>query len=327
MTDLNLLKAEAERWRTEGLNNRQLTVKLAEMLSYRFGERPTQALIMDVLRDREAGKCPSASTIQAGLKDFESRQAQRHQQGTLGPATWPEEIRAEATALLINLDGWARQQSDRVVQTVRQESDESIRRAREEAEDRRRDQDLALARASAAEAEARQAQAAREVAEKLLAEARVRNDGLESNIHRMEQEVQRLRDAMESQRHEAAKEKTELQAAQERKLGLIMDQHQRDRDGWQSEVSHLEQLLTASDETIKRLRLELQREVDLSDGMRKDLEKMRKSLQTATDETFGLKALIAGHEARAVVMQRELDRVRKPVRSGAKLAFKRRLAK
>jgi chromosome segregation ATPase len=324
LIDNTILVKEVESLRREGLSNRQIAAKLAEIISYRFQERPTQALIMDLLRDRDAGKCPSFSTIQAGLKDFQMRQAEQRK-GPLGPETWPNELRVEATEVLANLDRWASAKAEKEVDEIRRKAELDVSEALRKVDQAERDRDLALSRAGASEDEARLAQQARETAEKHLVDARARIDEMQTHATHLTESVAHLQLQLEETSSNHELEVSAKEADYKQKMDRLMGEYHRDKDASLKEISKLEQLITASEETIKRLRMDVQREVDRSEGMRSELSDLRAEMKSENAQNMELRLQLADRQGHIHSMEKELLRLSKLRGRVAQVQRKRRL--
>jgi chromosome segregation ATPase len=310
LIDHSILAKEVDALRSEGLNNRQIATKIAEIISYRFRERPTQALIMDLLRDRDAGKCPSASTIQAGLKDFQVKQAEQRK-GPLGPESWPNELRVEATEVLANLDRWATAKAEKEVDAIRRRADLDVSEALTKVDQAARDRELALNQAAVSDDERKQAQEARERAEKSLVDARARIDEMQTHAAHLSDSVTHLQAQLEETRSNHEVEKAEREADFKQQMDRLLGEYHRDKDANLKEISRLEQLLTAGEETIKRLRMDVQREVDRSEAMRSELAGVREEIKSANTENIELRLQLAERNGRLDGLEKDVARLSK----------------
>jgi len=327
MLNQDLLQSEVLAFRRQGLSNRQITAKLAEIISYRFRERPTQALIMDLLRDRDAGKCPSASTIQSGLKDFLEKQAEQRK-GPLGPESWPDELRVEATEVLSNLDRWATAKAEQAVDEIRRKADQAVSDALAKSNQAERDRDLAISQTQQAEENRAKAELAREESEKHLVDVRARLEELQIHAERLSETVNLLQVQMEETRVRHEGETAAKEADFQQKMDRLLDEYHRDKDAKTLEINKLEQLLTAGEETLKRLRVDVQREVDRSELMRSEMADVRAENKLANADNLELRLALAEKNGQIDRLEKDvarLSRLRGHITSPVKAPRKSRL--
>lgn len=301
--DEAVLRKEIANFRMEGLSNRQVTVRIADLLVTRYGTRPTQAMLMSLLSDPAAGKSPSTSTIQQGLKDYFAKAGNAKE--PLGPPDWPAELRTRATDIFAGLTRLAQEEAAREIDEYRTEADVRVSQAQTEAQDAERDRDRAQLAADAAIKAVEAANVAREAAERQVSELTGRLSEAQSSADRLLAENERLSKQVEEQRQSFTKENDELRSAHDKKLSELTAQYERDKADLQKEVAHLGQLLTADEETIKHLRVEVTREVDKSEQMRLERKELAGQVDALTKENSALRERVAATDGRRSAMELE----------------------
>jgi len=297
------LRKEITAFRQEGLSNRQITTRIADIMITRYGIRPTQAVLMSLMSDPAAGKSPSTSTIQQGLKDYFAKAGNAKE--PLGPPDWPAELRTRATDIFAGLTRLAREDAAREVDEYRTEADARVNQAQTQALDAERDRDRAQLAADTANKAVDAANVAREAAERRVSELTGRLSEAQTSADRLLEENTRLSRQIEEQRLSLTKENEELRSAHDKKLSDITAQYERDKEVLQKEVALLGQLLTADEETIKHLRVEVTREVDKSEQMRLERKELAGQVDALTKENSALRERVAATDGRLSAMELE----------------------
>lgn len=297
------LRKEIANFRLEGLSNRQITVRIAEIMVTREGIRPTQAMLMSLLSDPAAGKSPSTSTIQQGLKDYFAKAGKARE--PLGPPDWPAELRIRATDIFAGLTRLASEQAAREIDEYRIEADARVSLAQTQAQDAERDRDRAQLAADVAIKTVDASNTAREAAERQVSELTGRLSEAQTSADRLLEENAHLFRQTEQQRQSFAKETNELRSAHDKKLSELTAQYERDKADLQKEAAHLGQLLTADEETIKHLRVEVTREVDKSEQMRLERKNLAGQVDALTKENSALRERVAATDGRLSAMELE----------------------
>ncbi len=297
------LRKEITAFRQEGLSNRQITTRIADIMITRYGIRPTQAVLMSLMSDPAAGKSPSTSTIQQGLKDYFAKAGNAKE--PLGPPDWPAELRTRATDIFAGLTRLAREDAAREVDEYRTEADARVSQAQTQAQDAERDRDRAQLAADAAIKAVDAANVAREAAERQASELTGRLSESQTSADRLLEDNSRLSRQIEEQRLSLTKENEELRSAHDKKLSDITAQYERDKEVLQKEVALLGQLLTADEETIKHLRVEVLREVDKLEQMRLERKELAGQVDALTKENSALRERVAATDGRLSAMELE----------------------
>lgn len=312
--DESVLRKEIAAFRQDGLSNRQITVRVADIMVTRYGIRPTQAVLMSLMSDPAAGKSPSTSTIQQGLKDYFAKTGNTND--PLGPPDWPAELRARATEIFAGLTRLAGEGAAREVDEYRTEADARVSQAQSQAQDAERDRDRAHLAADAATKAADASNVARETAERQVAELTGRLSETQSSVDRLSEEGASLSRQIEEQRQSftrenedlrqsLTKENEELRLAHDKKLSEVTGQFERVKEALQKEVAHIGQLLTANEETIKHLRVEVSREVDKSEQMRLERKELAGQVDSLTQGNMALRERVAAADGRLSAMEQE----------------------
>lgn len=297
------LRNEITAFRQDGLSNRQITTRIADIMVTRYGIRPTQAVLMSLMSDPAAGKSPSTSTIQQGLKDYFAKAGNAKE--PLGPPDWPAELRTRATDIFAGLTRLAREDAAREVNEYRTEADARVSQAQTQALDAERDRDRAQLAADTANKAVDAANVAREAAERQVSELTGRLSEAQTSADRLLEENARLSRQIEEQRQSLTKENEDLRSAHDRKLSEVTSQYERDKEVLQKEVAHLGHLLTADEETIKHLRVEVSREVDKSEQMRLERKELAGQIDALTKENSALRERVAATDGRLSAMEQE----------------------
>lgn len=297
------LRKEIANFRQEGLSNRQITVRIAEIMVTREGIRPTQAMLMSLLSDPAAGKSPSTSTIQQGLKDYFAKAGNARE--PLGPPEWPAELRTRATDIFAGLTRLASEQATREIDEYRIEADARVSQAQTQAQDAERDRDRAQLAADAAIKAVDASNTAREAAERQVSELTGRLSEAQTSAERLLEENAHLFRQTEQLRQSFAKETDELRSAHDKKLSELTAQYERDKVDLQKEAAHLGQLLTADEETIKHLRVEVLREVGKSDQLSQERKALAGQVEMLTKENSALRERLATADGRLSAIEQE----------------------
>jgi len=301
--DEAVLRKEIANFRMEGLSNRQVTVRIADLLVTRYGTRPTQAMLMSLLSDPAAGKSPSTSTIQQGLKDYFAQAGNAKE--PIGPPDWPAELRTRATDIFAGLTRLAQEEAAREIDEYRTEADVRVSQAQTEAQDAERDRDRAQLAADAAIKAVETANVAREAAERQVSELTGRLSETQLSADRLLAENERLSRQIEEQRQAFTQETDDLRSAHEKKLSEVTAQYERVKADLQKEVAHLGQLLTADEETIKHLRVEVLREVGKSDQLSQERNALAGQVEVQAKEIAALRERLASADGKLSIMERE----------------------
>jgi DNA repair exonuclease SbcCD ATPase subunit len=326
--DISSLQKEVQRLRMDGLSTRAISVHLAGAILNRYGERPTSSQLLELLRDRDEGKCPSFGTVQSALKQFWEKEGalRKHDQQILEGCS--PDLRQQASDLFNSILTLARGDSEASFNTFRQKHEQKLLEARRDLEDRDRD----LARAGATNNdllnEVQQERQAREQAKHELAEVVGRYEETKKRLEALEEEKINFNLEIEWIREKSTRELQSLRESLEKKLQDEIAQSTRIKEDAQKEISHLDQLLTASDETIKRLRLDVQREVDRSEVMREKNNADQAEFKLTREEVVRLKEKVAGLEARVEARDSKISiLLRRPIPVAKKRGRQHRTSK
>lgn len=326
------IKEEIAVLRESGASNDELIREAIHLIFYHLGENPSQARVLEMVRS--PGKSPGAATVQARLNAFWVDLRKR----TNTPLSCPDIPASVLTAFEQAIPSvWLAAQSagQEALATVRQEVESKVAEAEALVEVARAEADAQSDLAAAAaqrEAEAVErvsdANMARESTERDLAAARAAHTESVAQVDEWKKEVVRAQEETDRVRRDADARMDKVRADHDRQLAEM-----------RKEMSRLDSLLTASQETVSHLRVEIDREVSQSERRRVETEAAKAAMAEArishSKEVAALRAevaaaglLLAENKGRldAVTEDRErtLESLGKALRDVARLEYEAR---
>lgn len=288
------IKADIATLRESGASNDELIREAIHRIFYDMRENPSQARVLEMVRS--PGKSPGAATVQSRVNAFWSDLRKR----SATPLSCPDVPSSVLTAFeqaVPNVWLAAQAAAQESLAELGQEMESKIseaqtlaRLARDEA-DAQADLATAAAKREAeaverAHEEARRATEAnkmRESAERDLAAAQAAHSEALTQIEEWQKETARAQAETERARSDA-----------DIRMDKVRAEHDRQVSELRKEMSKLESLLTASQETVSHLRVEIDREVSQSERRRAEADAAKAALSDAkiahSKEVSGLRA-------------------------------------
>lgn len=267
--------------RETGADNDELIREAIHQIFYHMGETPTQARVLNLVRS--PGKSPGATTVQARLNAFWVDLRKRTSTPLSCPDVPPDILTAfEQAVPKLWLAAQAAAQDSLAV--FHQEAESRIAETEALAAQARSEvealADLATAAgqrehkavemAREATTRANDANQSRESAERDLAAAQAAHSETLNQIEEWKKEAIRAKEETERVRQDANGRQDQLRA-----------EHDLQAVEMRKEISKLESLLTASQETIGYLRVEIDREVSQSERRRVEADAAKSALADA----------------------------------------------
>jgi len=303
------LHAEVEAIKQANPETRMLIRETASLLFFRYGETPTANGLYQLLRKG------SMTTYTDELKRFWTDIRDRTELRLSHPDIPPVLLEKFGT-VLSEVWALAQQGASASLEEHRRESDLRVSEAQEQARIVQMDADRFRTASEDATQEATRANQAREKTEIQFSELSGRHEEIQGRVNALVNENQRLTNEIESLRTAHEQKQTDLLA--------LMD---REKQESTKELSHVQQLLTASEETNKRLRIDIQREVDRSEGMRMEIESGRTELRHASEENVVLRERIAGLQSKLETQESRVDALLRRPMPGTVKRPRKRIAK
>ncbi len=265
--------------RDKGAANDELIDAACRLLFMQTGELPSQSRVLDLVRI--PGSSPSASTVQKGINKFWATIRQRIGVSLSHPQV-PQEVLEQIGESVSRMWDAAINGADQALSTRKQElenefekksqeCDIEVAQSRSALEAAKENEARALDEATKAREEATNAMADMEAAKRDLGIANGINENLESQLVEVKETINTLNQQIEAARQDTERKLTEADA-------LLA----REQDKWQSEVTKLKSSLQTCDDTIMRLRLDVDREISRSENYRKDLATAKNEIQEIT---------------------------------------------
>lgn len=275
------IKEEIATLRESGASNDELIREAIHQIFYHIGETPTQARVLDMVRS--PGKSPGATTVQARLNAFWVDLRKRTNTPLSCPDV-PPDVLAAFERTVPNLWLAAQTAAQDSLAVFRQEAESEVAEARTLAAQARSEvETLADMARAAAQRESKaveqagemtrlmnEANQSRESTERDLAACHAAHSETLTQIEEWKKEAISAKEETEHVRKEADAREDRLRAEYDLRVAKL-----------HKEMSKLESLLTASQETVGHLRVEIDREVSQSERQRAEADAAKAALADA----------------------------------------------
>jgi chromosome segregation ATPase len=308
------LRGEIDALKNAQPDTRVLIREAASLIFFRYGETPTANGLYQLLR--KGSMTTYTDELRRFWKDMRDRTEVRISQPEI-----PSALLERTGGLLSELWTLAQQAATESLGDFRREADRLVDEAREQTRVAQLDNDRLKLKVDETDRSLLALSEAKQSIEKLLAELTGRHEEL------------RLRfDDTLLEKQQAEEELDNIRVEYEDKTASMQKSWDNEKELAAKEQSRLEQLLTSTEETIKRLRVDIQREVDRSESIRIEFERtkgekdqMRSELNEIRHEYSLLREVNAVKLARLDVLEEKLARIRRPAAPSRRRA--KRIAK
>lgn len=280
--------------RESGASNDELIREAIHQIFYHMGETPTQVRVLNLVRS--PGKSPGATTVQSRLNAFWIDLRKRTNTPLSCPDV-PSDVLAAFEQAVPNLWLAAQTAAQDSLAVFRQEAESEVAEARALAAQARSEvETLADMARAAGQRESKAVERAEEMT-RLMNEANQSRESTERDLAASNAAHSETLTQIEEWKKEAirAKEETErVRKDADAREDRLRAEYDLRATEMHKEISKFESLLTASQETVSHLRVEIDREVFLSERRRAEAEAAKASLaDTRTSHNKELHALRA----------------------------------
>jgi chromosome segregation ATPase len=308
------LRGEIDALKNAQPDTRVLIREATSLIFFRYGETPTANGLYQLLR--KGSMTTYTDELRRFWKDMRDRTEVRISQPEI-----PSALLERTGGLLSELWTLAQQAATESLGDFRREADRLVDEAREQTRVAQLDNDRLKLKVDETDRSLLALSEAKQSIEKLLAELTGRHDELRLRFDETLLEKQQAEEELENIRMEYEDRTASMQKSWDNEKELAA-----------KEQSRLEQLLTSTEETIKRLRVDIQREVDRSESMRIEFERtkaekdqMRSELNEIRYEYSHSREVNAGKLARLDMLEEKMARIRRPAPASRRRA--KRIAK
>lgn len=275
------IKEEIASLRESGASNDELIREAIHQIFYHMGETPTQARVLDLVRS--PGKSPGATTVQSRLNAFWIDIRKRTNTPLSCPDVPPDVLAAfEQAVPSLWLAAQAAAQDSLAV--FRQEAESEVAEARALAAQARSEvETLADMARAAAQRESKAVERAGEMT-RLMNEANLRRESAERDLAASHAAHSETLTQIEEWKKEAVRAKEETERVRQdanSRQDQLRAEYELQAVEMRKEISKLGSLLTASQETVGHLRVEIDREVSQAERRRVEADMAKAALADA----------------------------------------------